>query len=237
MNILFFILMLISTGGLIASNVLEFIEPSVIFKCLSSTLFIATAMCSYKKNPSNTKFFMLMFLGLFFSLGGDVLLALDFITISFFAIGVLSFGIGHILFSLGYCSMTKIVKKDILIFFCFFIPTVLTILIGKFDFKGMKSLIVIYAVIISFMVAKSLSMLKFYSNSKKPVLLMIFGSVLFFISDWVLLYTLFYPNVIANLGVVNSILYYLGQGLLALSFAHPLNGETVIEKKSSRIAA
>ena len=237
MNIILFILMLISTGSLIIVGWLKLAIAAIIFKCLSSLLFIATAVFSYKKNPSNTKFFALILSGLVFSFGGDVFLALDSIIISFFAIGVVSFSIGHIMYSFGYSSMTKISLKDILIFLCFFIPTFLTILFGNFEFMGMRNLIIFYAVIISFMVAKSLSMLKFYSISKKPVLLMVFGSVMFFVSDCVLLFSLFYPNASSALRAVNLTLYYLGQGLLALSFAYPLNNKAIVEKNTIRIAA
>ena len=237
MNIILFILMLISTGTLIIVGWLKLAIAAIIFKCLSSLLFIATAVFSYKKNPSNTKFFVFMLSGLVFSFGGDVFLALDSIIINFFAIGVVSFSIGHIMYSLGYSSMTKFSLKDILFFLCFFMPTFLTILFGNFEFMGMRNLIIFYAVIISFMVAKSLSMLKFYSISKKPVLLMIFGGVMFFVSDCVLLFLLFYPNASSALRAVNLTLYYLGQGLLALSFAYPLENEALIEKSTKRIAA
>ena len=237
MNIILFILMLISTGTLIIVGWFGFSIAAFIFKCLSSLLFIATAVFSYKKNPTNTKFFALMFSGLVFSLGGDVFLALNSSIINFFAIGVVSFSIGHIMYSFGYCSITKISLKDILIFLCFFIPIVFTIQMGSFEFKGMKIMIIFYAVVISFMVGKSLSMLKFYTISKKPVLLMVSGSVLFFVSDWVLMYFLFYPNAWPGLRAVNLTLYYLGQGLLALSFAHPLMDKAILEKNTERIAA
>ncbi len=236
MNIILFILMLISAATFITVGWLKLAIASIVFKTLSSLFFIATAVFSYKKNPSNTKFFAVMLSGLIFSFGGDVFLSLDSIVAKFFEIGLVSFGIGHIMYSIGYCSITKISKKDIFIFLGFFIPTLLTILLGNFDFKGMKIMVIFYTVIISFMAGKSLSMLKFYSISKKPVFLMVLGSVLFFISDWVIMFSLFYPNSSPILRVVNLTLYYLGQGLLALSFAYPLkiNG---IEKNDKRIAA
>lgn len=234
MNIILFILMLISTSALITVNWFKIVLATVILKCVSSILFIAIAWYSYKKNPFNTKFFALMFLGLLFFLGGDVFLALDTNKGIFFVIGVANCSIGHILYSLGYCSMTKISLKDIFIFLCFFIPTLLTILFGKFEFNGMKMLIVFYAVIISFMVCKSLSMLKFYYNSTKPVLLMISGSVLFFISDWTLLFLFFYPNASPALQMVDWILYYLGQGLLGLSFSYPLKN-IAIDKSAKNL--
>ncbi len=222
MNILLFILMLISTSALITVNCLEIALATIIFKCLSSILFVAVAWYSYKKNPFNTKFFALIFTGLLFFLGGDVFLGLDTNKGSLFVMGVACCSIGHIMYILGYCSKTKVSLKDILLFLCFFIPTFLTIVFGKFEFNGMEMLIIFYAVIISFMVSKSLSMLKFYPYSKKPVLLIICGSVLFFISDWTLLFLFFYPNASPALQTVDWILYYLGQGLLALSFAYPL---------------
>lgn len=222
MNFVFFILMLISTGALITSEILKIEMACIIFKSLSSLLFIATAVFSYKKNQSNTKFFAWMLLGLLFSLGGDVSLVLDTNQGNLFVIGVASFGIGHIMYSLGYCRMTKISLKDIIIFLGLAIPTLLTISFGKFEFNGMKIPVVLYAIIINFMVSKALSMLKFYSSSKKPVLLMIVGSVLFLISDWILLFLCFYKNALPVLGLINLTLYYLGQGLIGLNFAYPL---------------
>ena len=237
MNIILFILMLISTGSLIIVGWFKIAIATFVFKCLSSLFFIATAVFSYKKNPSNTKFFKFMLTGLGFSFGGDVFLALNSSIVNFFAIGVISFSIGHIMYSLGYISITKISLKDILIFLCFFIPTLLTILLGNFEFKDMEIMIIFYAVIISFMVGKSISMLKFYSISKKPVFLMVSGSVLFFVSDWALMFLLFYPNASPMLRAVNLTLYYLGQGLLALSFAYPLKYKAILAKSTERIAA
>lgn len=231
MNFIFFILMLLSTAGLITANILKIAIATIIFKCLSSLFFIATAVSSYKKNSSNTNFFVLMLLGLVFSLGGDVFLVFDI-----FIFGVASFGIGHIMYSVGYCKMTKISLGDILIFLVIIIPTLLTISFGKFEFNGMKIPVTLYAIIISFMVSKSLSMLKFYSSSKKPVLLMISGSVLFLISDWILLFLFFYPNASPVLGPMNSILYYVGQGLIGLNFSYELNHNEE-EINAERLAA
>ncbi len=233
MNFVFFILMVISTGCFITTSLLKFAIAAIIFKCLSSLLFVATAVSSYKKNSSNTSFFVLMLFGLVFSLGGDVSLAFDI-----FILGVASFGIGHIMYSVGYCKMTKISLRDILIFLAISIPTLLTISFGKFEFNGMEIPVTLYAVIISLMVSKSLSMLKFYSSSKKSVLLMISGSVLFLISDWILLFDYFYPNAsqVLILGPMNSVLYFTGQGLIALNFSYPLNNEET-EINAERIAA
>lgn len=231
MNFIFFILMLISAGGLIVANLLELAIASVIFKCLASLLFIAIAVSSYKKNPVNTNFFVLMLFGLLFSLCGDVFLALNV-----FIFGVASFGIGHIMYSIGYCRMTKISLKDIFIFIAILMPTLITISFGKFEFNGMEIPVTLYAVIISFMVSKSLSMLKFYSSSKKSVLLMITGSVLFLFSDWILLFFYFTPNPLPIIGPMNSVLYYAGQGLIGLNFAYQLNHQET-DKETIKIAA
>ncbi|PYG90190.1 putative membrane protein YhhN [Ruminiclostridium sufflavum DSM 19573] len=219
MYIILFILMLISTNVLIIVNGIGIMPATIIFKCLSSILFIAVARCSYKRNPSNTKFFALMLAGLIFSSGGDMFLAFDKNNGIFFVAGVASFSIAHIMYSLGYCSMTGFSLKDILIFSGFFIPTCFIVVFGNFEFNGLKLLVVFYSAIISFMVSKAVSMLKYYSDSKKAVSLMVSGSVLFFISDWVLLFLFFYPNAASSLQAVNWMLYYTGQGLLGLSFS------------------
>lgn len=221
-NIQLFILMLLSTAVLIVVSYYKLTTATIIFKCLSSALFLATAWASYKMNPTNTRFFAFMFAGLTFSLGGDVFLVIDKNQGICFILGVASFAFGHIMYSLGYCSKTRLALKDLLVFLCFFVPTFLVVSYAGFEFKGMKLLIIFYAVIISFMVSKSLSMLKFYPDSKKPVALMISGSLLFFVSDYLLLFFLFYPNATPILRQINLSLYYLGQGLLSLSFSYPL---------------
>lgn len=220
MQILFFFLTLFSSYALIAIALLHFSTLAIIVKCLTSILFLTTALVSYKKNPKEPTFFKAIFIGLFFSFWGDFFLAIDRARQGLpFILGVASFSLGHIMYIIGYCIKSKFKLKDLIIFICFFIPTLLTILFVNFDFKGLRPLIIVYAVLISFMVAKSFAMLSYYKYNPFAVPALIAGSLLFFISDFLLLFLCFYPSAPSILQQCNWFLYYLGQDLLAISFS------------------
>lgn len=220
MPIVLFSLTVLSTYALIIVSLLHFATLTIIFKCTASVLFLITACISYKKNPHSSTFFGLMFTGLFFSFLGDTFLAFDRNKQSLlFILGVTSFAIGHIMYIIGYCSQAKFKRQDFIIFFCFFIPTLLAILFIDFNFKDMKLLIIIYAFIISFMVAKSFGMWAYYTQNPFSISCLISGSNLFFVSDCLLLFLFFYPGAPSILQQYNWLLYYLGQALFAISFS------------------
>lgn len=220
MPIIFFSLTVLGTYALIIVSLFHFLTLTTIFKCTTSILFLLTAWSAYKKNPHSTRFFYLIFTGLFFSFLGDTFLAFDSSGQGLlFILGVASFAIGHIMYIIGYCTQTKFQKQDAIIFFCFFIPTLLTILFINFNFQGLKFLIVIYAFIISLMVAKSFSMRIYYTQNPFSINCLIAGSMLFFVSDCFLLFLFFYPGAPSILQQYNWLLYYLGQSLLAISFS------------------
>ena len=78
----------------------------------------------------------------------------------------------------------------------------------------MQAIILIYALVISFMMGKAIS--NYIGNKKLSNLIVMLGSVAFFISDFILMFRLF-----AGWGRVGSILclafYYPAQFLLAWS--------------------
>ena len=162
-----------------------------------------------------------MLAGFVLSFFGDLFLALGSTGI-FFILGVLSFSIGHIMFTIGYTSITQFHGKDIAIFGLIFLPCAALMLCGNFEYKNMLVLVIIYAAIICMMVTKAISMRVYYKENKASVSLSIIGSILFFVSDFILLFVFFYPNAHPILQHLNSIVYYGGQGLLALSFGQKL---------------
>lgn len=220
MPIFFFLLTLLSSYALITIALLKFSTLTIIVKCLTSILFLITALVSYKKNPKEPTFFKAIFLGLFFSFGGDFFLAIDRSRQALpFILGVTSCCLAHIMYSIGYCIKSKFRLQDFIIFICFFIPTILTIFLVDFDLKNMQTLLVIYAALISFMVAKSFALLPYYKYNAFAVTALIAGSLLFLISDFLLLFFYFYPSAPSILEQCDWFLYYLGQSLLAISFS------------------
>lgn len=159
------------------------------------------------------KFPIVMLVGLIFAMCGDVVLNVHFIG------GAILFAIGHIFYFVSYCFLLKFRWRDLLYGGLIFIPSVLFITLAPiFDFGGamMEAVCVVYAIIISCMVGKSIS--NFIKERTLINFVILLGSCLFFFSDLMLLL-----NVFANLPRVVDVLclvtYYPAQCLLAYSIA------------------
>lgn len=220
MYMIFFILMIISLIGLITTSLLKLGTIVLVLKILTSVLFVITGLTSYCSNPKNKRYFTFIFLGLIFSLFGDTFLGIDSNGGIVFYIGVLSFAIGHIMYTIGLCKCTKYKIIDFIIFLLIATPIILLVVLGDFDFQGMILVICMYAIIISFMVSKAIALSRIYKENKKAVVLTIAGAIMFLISDIILLVLFFYRVKYDILQQLNWIIYYPGQGLLALSFAY-----------------
>lgn len=154
----------------------------------------------------------LMMLGLFFAALGDMFL------IDVFILGVAFFALGHIFYVLSFINIAKFNWLDIIVSLIIFIPACLLILLyKKFDFDGMKFLIVVYALILSVMMAKTISNL--IRDPSKKNFVLVLGSVLFFLSDLMLLFRLFAsaPVIMSHLCVI---FYYPAQFILAYSITY-----------------
>jgi uncharacterized membrane protein YhhN len=198
--------------------VLGFILLPKILKAITSIFFVLIAIAGYKYNKKNKKYFSYLFAGLIFSLTGDVFLAVSNKGV-FLILGLVSFAITHVLYTTAFCNLVAIELKDIGLALVIAIPTVCVLAIKDgFDFAGIFLPVVLYTILISIMVAKAFSLLKFRRGNLPSIVLIITGAVLFFISDFILVFYLFYTPRFEILGYLNLILYYLGQGVLAISF-------------------
>lgn len=231
MSIALFIVMILSMFVLVIITLCNVAGASIIVGLFSSSLFLAIAITSYRKNRSDFRFFAFMIAGLTFSLCGDISMALKKDGEILFLIGVGCFAIAHIFYFLGYCSKSSFKWKDILLFLCFFVPNCLLLVLGGFNFGSMKIMVIGYAVIICLMLSKSFSITGLYSESPRQVVMLIAGSILFYLSDLTLLFFLFYPHAEPLLRQINWMLYYPAQGLLALSFSY-----TIFENRKTQKA-
>ena len=153
-----------------------------------------------------------------FALGGDVFLSIGNSGI-FFVLGLGSFSLAHILYTAAFCSLVKFSPKDLIPALIIAVPTIGFLLLKDgFDFGGMFPLIVLYTILISVMVSKAISLLRLENKNMPSVLFSIIGAVLFFISDFILVFVFFYDKDFTLLPYLNLIIYYSGQALLALSF-------------------
>lgn len=222
LSLSFFCAMLISLAFLTYFNLKVTYGMMILFKTVTSILFLCIAYAAKMeaKNKTKTLYFKLMFLGLFFSLLGDVCMVIvgDSKGI-LFVLGVASFAFAHISYLIAFFQFEKISRLNIvwssaifLVLFCLlnFSPCL--------DFQGLKALLMVYALLISLMVGKSFSLWKYRREHSYFVYLTIGGAVLFLISDSILLFNLFGPSSLWYLLAVNNVLYYIGQALFGLSF-------------------
>ncbi len=156
----------------------------------------------------NFKYFMLV--GLFFAMVGDIVL------IDFFVIGAGLFAIGHMWFFVAYCTLYKFNIKDVICSLVIFAAAIIVELcLPIFDYNGMLALVVSYAFVISIMLGKSISNFIFKEKNTANLIIIV-GSVLFFLSDLMLLF-----NVFGKVGkwadMLCLIFYYPAEYLLAIS--------------------
>lgn len=203
--------------AILAGDVCYIVLGTLIAKSLTSACFVILGVVcfvyAYLNKLEDKKFRIALLVGLVMAMLGDILLEIEFV------VGAAFFALGHVCFFISYCFLAKLKWKDFLFGAIIFVPSVLFITLAPiFDFGGvlMEVVCVVYAIIISCMVGKSISNLVQARNVLNIVL--VIGSILFFFSDLMLLL-----NVFANLGKVVGVLclatYYPAEILLAGSIA------------------
>lgn len=213
-NLLFLITIIITDVMYMFINGNEYI-----FKTLPTITFVIGGLVNLiyvlkhnEKYNEFSKFKYFMMAGLVSAALGDILL------IDFFVLGVTFFALGHVLFFISFCFVIRINLLDLIVSLIIFIPVLLLLLLYKgFNFNGLLPVIILYALIISFMMGKTISNL-IRENTKKNLLLVI-GSMLFTLSDLVLVFRLFAgaPRIFSVLCVA---LYYPAEFFLAYSILY-----------------
>ena len=188
-------------------------------KAIASLCFVALGavnlVYAIKHKTTNLRFCILMLVGLFFAMLGDIVLDVK----GMFMYGAMLFAVGHVFYFISYCQLISFKWKDLIFGVCIFVPATLFITLAPFfEFGGvvMEIVCVLYAVIISCMVGKAIS--NFVADRKVLHLLLLIGSLLFFFSDLMLLLSVFgnMPKVIMFLCLVT---YYPAECVLACSIS------------------
>ena len=203
---------------------------AVILKGCTSLMFIATAVVAWltSKNP-NHMFGLLVIIGLFFGLLGDVFLDLKYMTQNkerlFTVLGFLSFLVGHVFFITG-----------LFIFFFDFnaspfyliIPAlvtallvVVTLLMEKFTmirYGDMKLYVVLYGIFLFFAVSIYMSACIQSGWHNSTLILMFAGLVAFSLSDLILNNTYFASGFTTPPFIIsNHVIYYAAQFTIAIA--------------------
>ena len=103
-------------------------------KVSTSAMFVILGLINFSyaliNKQKNIMFYLCMSLGLFFACLGDYLILFNFI------FGAASFALGHILFVVAYCFISKIKKLDLLLSACLYAGCLIFLLacpLLKFD--------------------------------------------------------------------------------------------------------
>lgn len=226
MSTYFFVFLnLIFLGILIYAGYTDNYRFRLISKTLCSICFLSIAISAYINNPSNLKYFLLIFIGLIFSLCGDIFLGIHTTNsktkFNLFLIGLISFSITHILYSICFVNISSLYFKVLL--FSLFLAIILfasiklnkKIILGKITLPG-----AIYCFLISFMVCSSLLISTVSILNPIMISLIIIGAICFMISDYILAFVVFYNECPKIASPLNLVFYYIGQILIALSILY-----------------
>ena len=178
-----------------------------------------------KTSSQHKNFSITMVVGLFVAMLGDIVLNIHFMY------GAILFAIGHVFYFVAFCFLSKFKVTDLIYGAALSLASCCVILfLPIFDFGGiiMKLLCLVYAVIISFMVGKTVA--NFVREKSMLNLILVIGSVLFFFSDLMLLFDVF-ANASNIAGVLCLASYYPAQALLAYSL-FALSKEGMQENKN-----
>lgn len=151
------------------------------FVLMGGVNLVYTLICKKK-----LAFPLLTFLGLLLCMAGDVVLFNNFL------FGAAIFVAGHIVYIFAYCRLCKPSLRDLLIIGAVSAVSVLFVtLCPAFNYGSalMTAVAVVYAVVISFMLGKSLSNLTRCANAVNTALFI--GSLMFFVSDIALAFNVF----------------------------------------------
>lgn len=210
-NICFLAFMLIADACYLFIQTSEYITKTIasVGFVVGGIVNLVYVLMNHSTHPENKNFKWWMLVGLVFACAGDIFL------IDFFILGVAFFALGHVFYFISFIAIRKLCLRDLLSSIAIFIPSACLILFyNGFDFEGMQAVILIYALVISFMMGKAIS--NFIGKHSRANLVVMFGAITFFISDFILMFRLF-----AGWGRIGSILclifYYPAQFLLAWS--------------------
>ena len=223
-KIYFIINILISVAVYIVNVFYQYHNFNFTLKCIASGLFAILSIINVTYfikeaiKKENLKYPLAMMVGSIFCFLGDAFIHANFI------LGVVLFALGHVFYVIGYCMLQNFQKLDFIIGGGLGLITGLFVALCpllKFDAPILKVACVVYALILSFMVGKTVS--NFINSKNKLNMYLMIGAILFLISDLCLLICWFwhvgvsrtfnhicmgtyYP---ANLLFAYSIYYYL----------------------------
>ena len=163
---------------------------------------------------------LLITCGLIFGMTADVVLNFNFIA------GAAIFAAGHLLYFSAFLVLNKMQVKDLAALLCILALSLTLVLLPIYDYgsKLMFIIVIIYALIISLMLSKAL--MNAVSTGKAMEIILFIGCLLFYVSDFMLLLSIFSGE--KNFAsTVCCYTYWPGQLIIAFSL-YFYQGKTVI---------
>ncbi len=208
--LIFELFMIVAVIGLNIAFLNDYTTEMILLKSTASLFFVLAGFYGYIRRKDNRAFFSPILIAVICCMAGDVFLAFDSDGL-LFVFGVTSFAAAHVLFSVAFCKISPVKKADIVATIVLLIGFLGFLCFFDFNFKGLFPIVILYATIISFMAIKALSLWPYRNSNVMGITLLIFGGVLFLVSDLVLLFWLFGIAPVKEIQSLNWVLYYLSQ--------------------------
>lgn len=185
------------------------------FKSAASVMFVLIAVSS--RTGTFETYYILILIGLCLSLAGDVLLVFKKSGDQLFIAGLICFFLAHIFYIVAFFTVAAFSLIDIGFYAVLLTVGGMAFQYRKLRFGKLKIHIYAYMAVLCAMAAKGLSVL-FVSDTRLVYAVFgAIGAVLFALSDLALAYEMFQPAKQHVFGRLNTIMYYSGQALIALS--------------------
>lgn len=219
MLLIFIIIYMIFFTMLILTTYLEkYKKYYTLAKIFNSLGFIIVA--SYGGLVVGNKIdFYYMLPALIFCFLGDVFLGINsqFDKKIFFVAGLFSFTIAHILYMIDFSRFAPMALYDLMLPILSIFITYMLIKLENMDVqKELRIFILMYSFFVTLLLTKGMDVLIICGINIKSVLIFI-GALMFFISDFIILFLYFYKKKHHIVGTINLLLYYWGMFILALS--------------------
>jgi len=176
--------------------------------------------CCAAMKRGKPKFALWMLAALVVTFVADIVLELNFMY------GAMVFGLGHVGYSIAYGKLEKWQKRDLVPFALLFAAAGSVIMfLPVFDFGDppvMQYVCLAYALVISAMLGKAIS--NYIRVPGATTMLVFVGSLMFFVSDLLLLFRHF-ADTPSILTVISVNIYYPAQAILAYSVLRSVREE------------
>lgn len=185
----------------------------VIFKALNSLAFVGIAIYS-AISTNKMDFLNILLPGLIGCMLGDIILATKFK--NHFLYGLIVFLMANLCFLISFYRLQSLrIEELILPAFAMIILMSLAYL-PHMDYGQLEKPVMIYCFIIAWVMSKSIMLYLLFQTNM--FLIIMIGFILYFLSDFILLFYKFYECPYKNiLGFLNLLTYYIGLFLIAYS--------------------